>query len=446
MRKILAYSLPSLPLAGLYFGIYVLLGEFYSSEFGLSLFAIGWSFILVRLFDAFSDPIMGYVSDSFSTRFGKRKPWVLLGGGLFIYASWMLFIPKQTTSIEISYFILWLLISAIGWTIMYSPYYALGAELSDDYSERSRITFCRELFTLLGVVIACLLFSIGLDTSTYLLVFDLDPFRGLKQICLFSSVFFFLTMMFFMTSGSPEEDYPNKESLQFKLEGIVETLRNQDLFLRLLASQFLNGLANGFPPALFIFFVSYFLEVPTLAGPLLLLYFAGAIFGVPFWLFLSRKYDKHRVWCMAMVYACIVFSFVILLGKGDVLGFSLICILSGLALSADLALPTSIQADLLDLEVLRTGRRPSGQFFAIWGLISKSAVAISTGLALILLDLVGFQPNMNNGIVALTFLSMMYAGIPIALKSLSIYLMWNFGLDRNKHDEIMKSMLSTKNV
>ena len=141
---------------------------------------------------------------------------------------------------------------------------------------------------------------------------------------------------------------------KFEIQEIIEVLRSQRLFSRLLISQFLNGLANGFPPALFVFFVNYLLQLPALVGPLLILYFVGAIIGVPFWLLLSQKYDKHRLWCAAMIYACIVFFFVILLNRGDLVGFSIICFLTGLALSADLALPTSIQADVLDLEVLRT--------------------------------------------------------------------------------------------
>ena len=82
----------------------------------------------------------------------------------------------------------------------------------------------------------------------------------------------------------------------------------------------------------------------------------------------------------------------------------------------------------------------SGQFFALWGLISKSAVAISTGAALIILDLIGFQPNQNNGVILLGLLSFMYGGIPILLKLTSVYLMWDFELGRKKHKEIMASL------
>ena len=93
MLKILVYGFPSLPLASLYFSIYVLLGEFYFDNYGLSLSIIGSTFIIIRLFDAFSDPIMGYISDNFISKYGKRKPWVMIGGTIFVFSTWFLFVP-----------------------------------------------------------------------------------------------------------------------------------------------------------------------------------------------------------------------------------------------------------------------------------------------------------------------------------------------------------------
>ena len=72
MLKILVYGFPSLPLASLYFSIYVLLGEFYFDNYGLSLSIIGSTFIIIRLIDAFSDPIMGYISDNFISKLGIK--------------------------------------------------------------------------------------------------------------------------------------------------------------------------------------------------------------------------------------------------------------------------------------------------------------------------------------------------------------------------------------
>ena len=439
MFKILAYGLPALPLASLYFSIYVLIGEFYFKNYGLALSIIGSIFIIIRLFDAFTDPIMGYISDNFPLRFGKRKPWVLLGGILFIFSTWMLFVPIYQ-SVDVEYFFFWLFISAIGWTIAYAPYYAMGAELSMDYLERSKVTFCRELFTILGIIFASLLYSISFDFDNKIFKSGIGSNIGLFQICIFSSVFFVLSMFLFLLSKSNSKEVSYDKNNILNIFEIFISLKKQKLMRKLLFSHFINGLANGLPPALFVFYVNSVLKSPEFTGILLFLYFLGALVGVPLWIFISNKLDKHRVWCYAMVYSCFIFIFVLFLKEYDLIFFAIICILSGLALSADLAIPSSIQADIIDLEYLKTGKRLTGQFFAFWGLVSKGAIAISTGVALILLDIIGFNSDENNGKNVLFAVSFIYAGLPIILKILSIYLMWDFKLDKKTHSEILEKI------
>lgn len=435
MLKILVYGFPSLPLASLYFSIYVLLGEFYFDNYGLSLSIIGSTFIIIRLFDAFSDPIMGYISDNFISKYGKRKPWVMIGGTIFVFSTWFLFVPIFN-SVGFNYFFFWLLMATIGWTVAYAPYYAMGAELSMDYLERSNVTFCRELFTILGIVIASLLYSISFDFEYNIFRNGISSKEGLIQICIFSSFVFLFSMIFFLFLHKDKNELSNNINNNFNIFEIFSSLQKQELMRKLLFSHFINGLANGLPPALFVFFVNSILKSPELTGFLLFLYFLGALMGVPLWVFLSSKYDKHRVWCCAMIYACFIFMFVLFLEEGDLTLFVVICIFSGLALSADLAIPSSIQADIIDLEFLKTGKRLTAQFFAFWGVVSKAAVALSTGIALILLDIVGFKSGDNNSTFVLFWLSFIYGGLPIILKIVSIYLMWDFKLDRKAHAEI----------
>ena len=72
--------------------------------------------------------------------------------------------------------------------------------------------------------------------------------------------------------------------------------------------------------------------------------------------------------------------------------------------------------------------------------IKKAAIAISTGVALILLDIIGFKSDENNGKNILFAVSFIYAGLPIILKMFSIYLMWNFKLDKKTHSEILEKI------
>ncbi|MEM7423756.1 MAG: MFS transporter, partial [Pseudomonadota bacterium] len=160
------------------------------------------------------------------------------------------------------------------------------------------------------------------------------------------------------------------------------------------------------------------------------LYFVAAIAGVPFWTWAARRTSKHRAWTLAMLYACAIFAGALFLGTGDVIAFSAIAILTGLALGADLSLPAAIQADVVELDRMTHGTERAGLFFAIWQVATKAALALSSGLALIALDLSGFVSRAANDAGALMTLTLLYAGAPILLKLAAVAMMWNFPVDK----------------
>ena len=174
-------------------------------------------------------------------------------------------------------------------------------------------------------------------------------------------------------------------------------------------------------------------------GLMFLLYFVSAILGIPFWLWLARRWSKHRAWCLAMLYASAVFAAVFALSQGDFAGFAVVSMLTGLAFGADLALPPAIQADVIELDRQRTGAARAGIFFAVWQVATKTSIALSSGLALIALDAAGFVSRAVNGESALLVLTILYAGVPIVLKLAAVACMWRFPLDRHtlEHSETL---------
>ena len=131
-----------------------------------------------------------------------------------------------------------------------------------------------------------------------------------------------------------------------------------------------------------------------------------------------------------MVFAIVVFSPAPFLQPGSAIGFGAICILSGFALGADLVLPPSIQADVIDVDTAQSGEQRTGTYFALWSFITKLALALAVGLAFPVLGALGFDPADSNqskaiGLYALGFL---YGWGPIALKLPALFLMWNFPL------------------
>lgn len=421
LQTLAAFAAPSLPLAALSFPVYVFLAEFYAAERDLSLEFIGLALIAVRLFDALSDPVMGMLSDKVSTRWGRRRIWLVVGAPLVLAGVWGLFVPPETAGA--AWFVGYLFLLTLGWTIMLTPYFAWAAELSSDYAERARVAVWRDTLGLVGTILAAILYNAGADkaggmTLIAVMVFVLLP----------TSVFVCLWRV-------PEpRDFSRREP--GTSENFLAVLRREPLFVRLLIAYLVNGAANALPSTLFLFFVGDRLGAAEWGGPLLVLYFGAAVLGAPFWSWSVQYFDKHRVWCFAMVYACVVFCAALFLGEGDIGPYAVICFLSGLALGADLALPSSIQADLVDIDTAKNGQQRTGAFFAIWSLATKAALAISGGLALIFLGSIGFQTGDENEPGVLTTLSLLYALVPILLKLLAIALMWRFPLGRSAQAEL----------
>mgnify|MGYP002682614296 CR=1 FL=1 len=120
---------------------------------------------------------------------------------------------------------------------------------------------------------------------------------------------------------------------------------NDGAFRRLLGVFVANGIAAALPATLFLFFVADVLQLERASGPLLALYFVAGAASLPIWVTLSARFGRVHAWLGAMGLSIIAFAGASLLGSGDLWPFAAICVASGLALGADLALPAAIAAD-----------------------------------------------------------------------------------------------------
>ena len=398
----------------MYFPVFVFLAEFYSGSLGLSLGAIGLVFLLVRLFDAVSDPAIGILSDLWPSGLGRRRFWLALACPVVMLSVWNLFVPA--TDAGIVWFSAWLTLLTLGWTIALTPYFAWGAELSGDYTERTRVTTWREALGLVGTVLAAVLYSSAGE----------DAALGLQRVAMFIVVTLPVATFLCLWRVPEPRNFTRRRA---RLSTLMQILTSEQRFRRLLLAFFINGAANGVASALFLFYATHRLDAPGAGGPLLVIYFLCAVVAAPLWPWATRFLPKHRLWCLAMIYAGLVFSVTAFLGQGDVWWFAAVCVFSGFALGADLALPSAMQADLVDIDTARNETQRTGIFFALWSVVTKAALAVSGGVVFVTLDALGFDPSGTNGENALTALALIYGLAPIALKMMAVGLMWNFPMD-----------------
>jgi Na+/melibiose symporter-like transporter len=419
---LLCYGLPGLVTAIPTIPVFTLVPAFYAQHVGLGLALTGVVLFAGRALDLISDPLVGRLADR---RGGRWLSALVLLGALIGAPSLVLMLsPPQGMSALAGG--AWLLGSSallyLGWTLVQIPYLTWGARLSDDYHQRTRLAASREGWTLGGILLSASLPAVlgGLPGPL-----DLDEagrLAALGWLAVALGVPAFYALLRWVPSPEPMAQAGSG------WRGITDNR----LFLRLLGSWFLNGLANGIPAVLFPLYCAQVLAVDEQTRNLLLaLYFGCAVVGIPLWLALSRRISRHRAWAMAMAITCPAFAVAALLGPGDAGVFALVCVVTGLCLGADLVLPPAIQADVADWDRLRFRRNRTAGLFALWGMATKLALALAAGLTLPALGALGLgQTPVPTG--AITALALTYALIPCALKLTAVGLMRGLPLTKTR--------------
>lgn len=423
---LLWYGLPGLVTAIPTIPVFTLIPAFYAEEVGLGLALTGLVLFAGRALDLISDPLVGFLADRRGGRSLSRL--VLLGALIGAPALVLLLSPPQgmTTLAGAAWLLATSALLYLGWTLVQIPYLTWGARLSPDYHQRTRLAASREGWTLGGILLSASLPAAlgGLPAG-----WALDE-AGRLAVLGWLAVALGLPVFYFLLRRVPLPKAMSRAGSGWR--GITDNR----LFLRLLGSWFINGLANGIPAVLFPLYCAHVLAVDDQTRNLLLaLYFGCAVAGIPLWLALSRRLSRHHAWALAMAITCPAFAVAALLGPGDAGIFALICIVTGLCLGADLALPPAIQADVADWDRLRFRRNRTAGLFALWGMATKLALALAAGLTLPGLGALGLGQTPAPA-VAITALALTYALVPCLLKLTAVALMHGLPLTRSRQAAI----------
>ncbi|MFK7866716.1 MAG: MFS transporter [Alphaproteobacteria bacterium] len=402
---LLLYGALAMPLAFAGLPIYVHAPAFYASALNVSLTIIGLLLLVLRAVDAIQDPLIGLFSDYFSKyRLAIMAVGALMLGGGF----WMLFNPLY------EYRLIWfagsIFICTTGFSVLTINYHALGGLWDAAPIERTRITSWREAIGLIGLLVAAITPTLlgGQDQqSFYVLSLLYVPLLGIAFVCF---VLWFKKRLFVNPLQAASGHIPSL--------ALFRTSWARWFF----GIYLLNGFASSVPAVLVIFFINDRIMAPEFTGLFLLLYFSSGIAAMPLWQKIAALRGKYIAWMLSMILASLIFMWAFMLGAGDVMAYGIICILSGLALGADLALPPALLADHIDNAQDQAG---AARYFAAMAFLTKTAFALATGIALPVLGLLGYDPAAVSKAANLP-LSYAYALIPSMLKLMVALLLWRF--------------------
>ena len=397
-RELVRYSLFAAPLAMAALPIYVHVPKLYA-ELGLSLSAMGVLLLVLRFADAFIDPLLGRWSDRLTTRFIA----VLIAAVALMFGMVALLNPLAAPVPLWGWLTGSLILVYFGFSLATIAYGAWGAELPPDAMSRTKLTASREAVGLVGVLIAAALPSLLAGQSGL----GLARFSWVFVVVLLATLLVLWRLRETKLAHDSAREVP-----------LLDVLRDRR-FVALLAVFALNGIASAIPATLLLFFIDDVLRAKDWEPIFLVSYFLAGAAAMPLWVALAARLGKVQAWGIGMILAVLAFFWTASFGAGDRIAFLVVCIASGIALGADLALPPALLADVIDKQ---NAREKTGSYFGIWSFATKANLALAAGLALPAISAFGYRSGEPTSNVAA--LTLAYTLLPCALKLCALALLW----------------------
>lgn len=434
---------------------------FLLTAFGMDPFLAGLLGGLPRIFDAITDPIMGFISDNTKSRWGRRRPYIFVGAilsGILFVVLWQLN-PENTQSYNFWYFLIFSMIFLIGNTMFATPLVGLGYEMTSDYNERTRLMAFSQIMGQFAWMIV---------PWFWVLIADEDLFAtqaiGVRQLSIvvgiICAVLGVLPALF--CKGIDSSHMENRKEVSFKTmfsnltdlyHSIIQVSKNKP-FMKLCGATFL--VFNGFQlVASFSFFIIVFYMYngsyadagnwPAWFSTITALITAFGVIPIVSWM--SNKYGKRQ----AFIYSTAISIIGYLLkwwgfDPGNPWLLFMPIPFMAFGLGGLFTLMMSMTADVCDLDELENGMpRKEGTFGAVYWWMVKLGQAIALVLGGLVLKYVGFDQNaVTQTAETMTRLRLADIVIPSATAVAAIHIMWNYGLNEKRAREIKELLIERR--
>ncbi len=405
-QQVVSYGILRMPLSLVELPLFMFLPILYGGA-GMSLKVIGFVLFATRALDAVADPLIGSWIAKHRARRGYL-PFIWWGAPVLALGFVVLLTPRPDHFPLLASLILGSVLTFAAYSTVSIAYQAWAADTGTDQVQTARLISSREVFGLVGIVLASSLLKV--ESLIYLL----SLFIGL--LALGCVALYWAPKLQFNHRNTASAGATESKSLLRRLAELNEDWR----FKRLMLVFLISGIASAIPATLVLFFIRHVLVAQEAEVWLLMAYFLAAAVGLPVWLKLCKQVGLETSWLIGMVMSVMAFAWAVGLGPGDKYQFLVICILTGLALGADLVVPSTLVSETIKAK----GKSQSAEasYFGVYSFAIKFNLALAAAISLQLVEWGGFRPDdPNSGKLAL---SLVYAALPCALKLLAGVLLW----------------------
>lgn len=399
----------------------------------------GTLIFVTKMFDVVSDPVVGLFSDRFSSRIGRRRPFLIPGAIISSLAFMMIFAtPQFENQVFISaYIFAALIIYTLGYTLFNVPYMAMPAEMTDDYHERSSIHAYRVVFVTSGSFVA------GSIAPWVLEQLGRTEWNSYLVVGLGGGAIIFISMLitFF---GTKNARYTASGVSVHRIRNEWQAISRNGFFFRLIGVKACQLIGVSSSAAALFFLVTDVLKLELSAVSY---YYAAmtlaSIIAAPIIVKISKIYGKRNTYVVIGVCYVLVSASWHFTAVGEPLIYILIRgFATGVALSGNILLAMSMLTDTIDYDARRTGVRREGAYTSLYSFTEKATFAFGPLLVGVAMSLAGFQRDISSDQVqpeaVTTALLIGTAYVPAGMGVLAILILLSYKLDQKVLSEVSR--------
>jgi len=424
------YGFPTIAVQFIYMLVMVMYMNFATDVLRIAPAVMGAIFFASKLWDALSDPVVGFLSDRTHSRLGRRRSWML--GSALPVAAFGLMLWSPPSDLSGALLTLWVGVAIFGfyttYTTFYVPQLALGAELSFEVQERNRLYGSRQIGSAIGLLLA---FSLGApllehhETARATAV-DLGWATGVA--CLVS----ISVTTLLLPREPPSSEGRGGRSLPTALRDVGRNPHARILLFVFFIESFGVGGTSVMAP----YVVKYVIKAEGILGIVLMAYVVPTALSIPVWVWLARRFERHKLWRFSMGMSALGYASLVFLDEGRI-GVMLFCsVMCGTGSGCGATLGQAIKADVIDYDEYVTGERKEGSYFALWAFMSKLASGLMIALVGFALSWSGYTENTEQPESIVNVMLLLNGGIPFVCFVVGIAVFGRFRLDSREHRRI----------
>jgi GPH family glycoside/pentoside/hexuronide:cation symporter len=337
-------------------------------------------------------------------------------------------------SLEGGLLIVWMAAAVFGFytamTILIVPHTSLGAELSQDYHDRTRIFGVRHVCWGGGSLISLV--------GMFLLIRSEAPRETALQVTLVASAATALLILLAVVLLRERPEYQGRGATQ-AYSAYRDVLRNPHA-RKLLATFLIENVGVSSLAIMTPYTVHYIVKRPDLTPVFIACYMIPSLLSVPLWVRLSKRLGKKPVWIFAMLLTGAGFGGMFFMDEGTVALVTILTTIAGSGGGCGPVIAPSVQADVIDYDEYVTGERKEGAYFASFNFMFKSAAGLTLMLTGFVLSLSGFAPNQEQSETVKLALRIQFAVFPLVCYAIGALILSRFALDELEHKRIRAAL------